>query len=77
MLGDLRLFYEALAQLESVAGWRTARVKRPVSILGSLDGIGTGVRQLIRDQPLETAVSRKPLDSGSLTVVAWANVRYR
>jgi len=40
--------------LESVAGWRTARVRRPVQILGSLDGIETGVRQLIREQRLET-----------------------
>ena len=45
-----------LAELESVAGWKTARVQRPVQILGSLDGIETGVRQLIRDEPLETAV---------------------
>jgi hypothetical protein len=37
-----------------VAGWRTARIRRPVQILGSLDGIETGVRQLIRDEPLET-----------------------
>jgi hypothetical protein len=29
-------------------------VKRPVLILGSLDGVETGVRQLIREQPLET-----------------------
>jgi len=43
-----------LAQLESVAGWKTARVRRPVLILGSLDGIETGIRQLIRDEPLET-----------------------
>lgn len=55
VLGDLReRFDDVLAQLESVAGWRTARVKRPVLILGSLDGIETGVRQLIRQQPLET-----------------------
>ncbi len=55
VLPDLRdRFDEVLAQLESVAGWRTARVKRPALILGSLDGIETGVRQLIRDQPLET-----------------------
>jgi hypothetical protein len=47
-------FAEVLAQLESVAGWKTARVRRPVQILGSLDGIETGVRQLIRDEPLET-----------------------
>ena len=49
-------FDEVLAQLESVAGWKTARVRRPVQILGNLDGIETGVRQLIRDQPLETTV---------------------
>ena len=48
-------FDQVLAELESVAGWQTARVKRPVQILGSLDGIETGVRQLIRDEPLETA----------------------
>src|ERR1041384_6320002 len=55
VLTDLRhRFDEVLAELESVAGWRTARVKRPVLILGSLDGIETGVRQMIRDQPLET-----------------------
>lgn len=47
-------FDKTLAELESVAGWRTARVRRPVMILGSLDGIETGIRQLIRDQPLET-----------------------
>lgn len=52
---DLRSrFDEILAHLESVAGWRTARVNRPVLILGSLDGIETGIRQLIRDEPLET-----------------------
>lgn len=57
VLTDLRQrFDEVLAQLESVAGWKTARVNRPVLILGSLDGIETGVRQLIRDQPLETQV---------------------
>jgi hypothetical protein len=55
VLADLReRFDEVLTQLESVAGWRTARVKRPVLILGSLDGVETGIRQLIRDQPLET-----------------------
>ena len=54
---DLReRFSEVLAQLESVAGWRTARVARPVLILGSLDGIETGVRQLTRAAPLETEV---------------------
>ena len=56
-LGDLRSrFDDVLATLESVAGWKTARVKRPVLILGSLDGIETGIRQLIREKPLETEV---------------------
>ena len=55
VLTDLRQrFDQVLAELESVAGWKTARVKRPVQILGNLDGIETGVRQLIRDEPLET-----------------------
>lgn len=55
VLTDLRARFDALlAELESVAGWRTARVNRPVLILGSLDGIETGIRQLIRDTPLET-----------------------
>lgn len=57
VLTDLRWrFDQVLAQLESVAGWKTARVKRPVQILGNLDGIETGVRQLIREAPLETVV---------------------
>jgi hypothetical protein len=55
ILPDLQQrFDQVLAELESVAGWRTARIRRPVQILGSLDGIETGVRQLIRDEPLET-----------------------
>jgi hypothetical protein len=57
VLTDLRTRFDVvLAELESVAGWKTARVQRPVQILGSLDGIETGVRQLIRDVPLETQV---------------------
>jgi hypothetical protein len=57
VLTDLRSrFDDVLNELESVAGWKTARVQRPVQILGSLDGIETGVRQLIRDEPLETTV---------------------
>ena len=55
VLTDLRSHFDAvLGQLESAAGWRTARVNRPVLILGSLDGIETGVRQLVRTEPLET-----------------------
>jgi len=55
VLTNLREEFDAiLAKLESVAGWKLARVKRPVLILGSLDGVETGIRQLIRDDPLET-----------------------
>jgi hypothetical protein len=55
VIADLQeRFDKVLGQLESVAGWKTARVKRPVMILGSLDGIETGIRQLIRSAPLET-----------------------
>ncbi|MCL2660916.1 MAG: hypothetical protein FWD64_10445 [Acidobacteriaceae bacterium] len=56
VLPDLRSrFDQVLAELESVAGWKTARIQAPVQILGSLDGIETGVRQLIRERPLETS----------------------
>jgi len=59
VLTDLKQrFDQVLAQLESVAGWQTARVQRPIQILGSLDGILTGVRQLIRSKPLETQTIR-------------------
>lgn len=55
VLTDLRNhFDQILGDLESVAGWETARVKRPVLILGSLDGVETGIRRLIRAEPLET-----------------------
>ena len=59
VLTDLRSrFDDVLGQLESAAGWKTARTNRPVLILGSLDGIETGVRQLIRAEPLETTTLR-------------------
>jgi hypothetical protein len=55
VVADLREhFDQVLADLESVAGWTTERIRRPVLILGSLDGVETGIRQLIRTQPLET-----------------------
>jgi len=49
-------FDQVLADLEAVAGWETARARRPHLILGSLDGIDTGIRQLRRSQPLETTM---------------------
>jgi len=55
VLRDLKdRFDRVLAEIESVSGWKTARINRPVQILGSLDGIETGIRQLIRKEPLET-----------------------
>jgi len=73
VLTDLRQrFDEVLAELESVAGWKTARVQRPVQILGSLDGIDTGVRQLIRDEPLET--TKVEVRGQKLTVPSQAEI---
>jgi hypothetical protein len=55
VLEDLRnRFDQVLAELEAAAGWQTERVQRPVVILGRLDGIMTGIRQLRRTRPLET-----------------------
>jgi len=59
VLSDLRQRFDTvLVELEAVAGWETARIKRPVLILGSLDGVETGIRQLRRTRPLETTVMR-------------------
>ena len=55
VVDDLReRFDEVLATLEAVAGWQTERIQRPVLILGQLDGILTGIRQLRRTRPLGT-----------------------
>jgi len=54
--GDHPRFDDVLRDLEAVAGWQTARVQRPVLILGNLDGIPTGIRQVRRVAPLETEV---------------------
>jgi hypothetical protein len=59
VLPELRERFDAvLAQLEAVCGWQTARIQRPVLILGSLDGVETGVRPLRRTRPLETTMMR-------------------
>jgi len=65
-------FDKILAQLESVAGWKTARVRRPFMILGRLDGIETGVRQLIRSEPLETTTI--PFRDGAITLPTEAEI---
>jgi hypothetical protein len=57
VLEDLRTRFDAvLATLEAVAGWQTSRLQRPVVILGRLDGVMTGIRQLRRTRPLETEI---------------------
>lgn len=54
VIEDLRQrFHEILETLEDTKGWITARVQQPVLTLGSLDGVETGVRQLLRRRPLE------------------------
>ena len=76
---DLRSrFDEVLAALEETDGWVTARVKRPVLILGSLDGTETGIRNLIRTRPLEveeasigTRRVRIPTLAEILRIKAW------
>lgn len=55
VLADLKgRFDQVLDGLEAAAGWKTSRVRRPVLILGRLQGILTGIRQLRRVRPLET-----------------------
>jgi hypothetical protein len=75
VLADLRDRFEAvLADLESAAGWQTDRVRRPVLILGRLDGILTGIRQLRRTRPLETEVVdglRVPTLAEMARIKAW------
>lgn len=67
VLTDLReRFDEVLRALEETDGWITARVRPQVLILGSLDGIETGIRQLIRQRPLE--VERITIGDRQLTV---------
>jgi hypothetical protein len=65
-------FDTILGQLESVAGCKTARIKKPILILGSLNGIETGIRQLIRQEPLETTTISLP--TGSLTIPTQAEI---
>jgi hypothetical protein len=55
VLEDLRdHFDEVLTSLEAAAGWRTERIQKPVLILGQMEGVLTGIRQLRRTEPLET-----------------------
>ena len=70
---DLRSrFEEILSDLEATQGWITARVQRPVLILGRLDGVETGVRNLIRRRPLE--VERVQVGDRALRVPTLAEI---
>jgi hypothetical protein len=83
VLVDLReRFADVLDALEQTDGWVTARVRPQVLILGSLDGIETGVRQLVRRRPLEVeqiAVGRRKLRVPTLAEIfrikAWLVLR--
>lgn len=67
VLADLReRFGAVLEALEATDGWITARVRAPVLILGSLEGVETGIRQLIRRRPLE--VEQVEVPAGSVRV---------
>lgn len=75
VLTDLKeRFDEVLNTLEAAAGWTTARVQRPVLVLGSLDGVMTGIRQLRRTRPLQTEMRdglRVPTLAEMARIKAW------
>ncbi len=83
VIADLReRFEEILDVLESDEDWKTARIRPPVLILGRLDGIETGIRQLIRRRPLEIEVVgagsetlRVPTLHEILRIKAWLALR--
>lgn len=74
VVADLRARYDdVLRALEETDGWVTAWVMRPVLILGSLDGIETGIRNLVRRRPLEveeTTAARRTLRVPTLAEIA-------
>ncbi len=75
VVADLRdRFDEVIRQLESAAGWQTERLQKPVLILGQMDGILTGIRQLRRAHPLEWEIVdglRVPTLAEMARVKAW------
>ncbi len=55
VVADLKdRFARVLSDLETVSGWQTSRIQPPVLILGNFEGVDTGIRNLIRSEPLET-----------------------
>jgi diaminopimelate decarboxylase len=68
VLADLADRFEmVLEAVEDDEGWATNRVTPGKVILGNLDGIETGVRQMIRKRPLEVTEIELP-SGGELTV---------
>jgi hypothetical protein len=47
--------HELVEALEADPDWVTARLQPPVLVLGQFKGVETGLRQLRRGRPLETA----------------------
>jgi hypothetical protein len=57
VVADLQSHYkDATATLESIVGWRTKRRIKGKLLLGAIDGIEAGLRNLRRSAPLETTV---------------------
>ncbi len=57
VLRDLEREYDqATKALEALAGWRTNRKVRGKLVLGAIDGVEAGLRNLRRSTPLETIV---------------------
>jgi hypothetical protein len=59
-------FQEVREQLETQPEWKTARVNPPVLILGSIDTVEVGFRQLKRTRPIETQTVHT--EAGPLTI---------
>jgi hypothetical protein len=61
VLKELASHYdEAIAALESIAGWKTNRRVRGKLVLGQIDGIEAGLRNQRRSAPLETTSLKLP-----------------
>lgn len=67
LLNDLRdHFDEILEKLDDSPEWTTARLKRPVLILGSINNCEVGFRQALRTSPVETVTIET--QSGTLII---------
>lgn len=67
VVSDLRERYEQVREhMLEVPGWSEADAKPPVLLLGSLDGVDVGFRQLRRNTPIETTTMATA--SGPLTI---------